>query len=73
MGALSCWNLPFGSHSQRKGNKCVHSTSRYTALFMEQPRRQIFVAPFFDIPAHTMTFNRCFARSFGFGAEPTFR
>ena len=72
-GALSCWNLPFGSRSRRKGNKCVRSTSWYTALFTEQPRRQIFVAPFFDIPAHTMTLKGCFARGFGFGAEPTFQ
>ena len=57
-GVLSCWNLSFRSHSRRKD---VLSTSWYTALFIEQPRRHIFIAPFFDIPAHTMTLKWYFA------------
>ena len=72
-GALSCWNLLFGSRLQRKGNRCMCSTSWYTVLFTEQLRRKIFVAPFFDIPAQTMTLNGCFAQGFSFGVEPTFQ
>ena len=55
-------------------NDCMpcKSSSLFTVLLMEQPRRQIFVAPFFDIPAHTMTLKGCFAQGFGFDAEPTF-
>ena len=54
-GALSCCNLPSGNCSRKSGNRWVRSTSWYAALLTDPLSRHIFDAPFFDIPAHTMT------------------
>ena len=71
-GALSYCNLPSGKCSQRNGNRWVRNTSLYAALLTDPLSRHIFVAPFFHIPAHTMTLKGCFAHAFSLGATPTF-
>lgn len=41
-------------------------------LLTEQLKRQIFVAPILEIPAHTMILRGCFSHALGLGASPAF-
>ena len=41
-------------------------------LLTEQLKRQIFVGPILEIPAHTMILKGCFGCVLGLGASPAF-